>query len=169
MVYLFLEVLLLNKFLKHKWMKVCLIVGVVVILSSCGMSNKIEGQHFDIQQHNKNIGSVYFSADYAQVKGLEMGTARYFINKVRSKRYLFIEFIPNEILSCKPDFWKTLKYKKDKVTYYVYLIENLDDEVFHLSALQNIDQKSINDVDDLASIAKSPHQNDRITLKIKKS
>ncbi|HDY9612429.1 TPA: DUF4909 domain-containing protein, partial [Staphylococcus argenteus] len=44
-----------------------------------------------------------------------------------------------------------------------------DDEVFHLSALQNNDQKSINDVDDLASIAKSPHQNDRITLKIKKS
>lgn len=169
MVYLFLEVLVLKKVLKHKWMKVCLIINVVIILSSCGTSNKIEGQHFDIQQHNKNIGSVYFSADYAQVKGLEMGTAKYFINKVGSKRYLFIEYIPNEILPCNPEFWQTLKYKKDKVTYYIYLIENLDDEVFHLSALQNIDQKSINDVDDLVSIAKSPHQNDRITLKIKKS
>lgn len=168
MVYLFLEVLVLKKFLKHKWMKVCLIINVVIILSSCGTSNKIEGQHFDIQQHNKNIGSVYFSPDYAQVKGLEKGTAKYFINKVGSKRYLFIEYIPNEILPCKPEFWKTLKYKKDKVTYYVYLIENLDDEVFHLSALKNIDQKSINDVDDLASIAKSSQQNDRITLKIRK-
>lgn len=169
MLCLNLEVLLLKKYLKHKWMKVCLILGVVIILSSCGTNNKIEGQHFDIQQHNKNIGSVYFSPDYAQVKGLEKGTAKYFINKVGSKRYLFIEYIPNEILSCKPEFWETKKYKKEKNTYYVYLIENLDDEVFHLSTLQNIDQKSINDVDDLASIAKSPHQNDRITLKIKKS
>lgn len=159
----------MKKFLKDKWMKVCLIINVVIILSSCGTSNKIEGQHFDIQQHNKNIGSIYFSLDYAQVKGLEKGTAKYFINKVGSKRYLFIEYIPNDVLNCKPEFWETQKYKKEKNTYYVYLIENLDDEVFHLSALQNIDQKSINDVDDLSSIAKSPHQNDRITLKIKKS
>ena len=69
-------------------------------------------------------------------------------------------------MNCKPDFWKTLKYKKDKITYYVYLIENLDDEVFHC-ALQDINRIPIDIADDVATIAKSPHQNDRITLKIK--
>lgn len=69
-------------------------------------------------------------------------------------------------MNCKPDFWKTLKYKNDKVTFYVYLIENLDDEVFHLSALQDNNHKPIDNVDDVSTMGKSPHQNDRMTLKL---
>ncbi len=72
-------------------------------------------------------------------------------------------------MNCKPDFWKTLKYKKDKVTYYVYLIENLDDEVFHLSALQDMNRIPIDIADDVAKMGKSPHQNDRMTLKLNKN
>ena len=40
-------------------------------LSSCGTNNKIVGQRFEIQQHNETIGSIYFSADYAHIRGIE--------------------------------------------------------------------------------------------------
>lgn len=164
-MYLFLEVLLLKKFLKFKGMKICLMLCLLIFLSSCGTNNKIVGQRFELQQHNEKIGSIYFSADYAQIKGIEKGTSKYFVDKVGSKRYLFIEYIPDNVLNCKPDFWKTLKYKKDNIPYYVYLIENLDDEVFHLSALQDNNHKPIDNVDDVSTMGKSPHQNDRMTLK----
>lgn len=64
---------------------------------------------------------------------------------------------------------ENVKYKKDKITYYVYLIENLDDEVFHLSALQDINGIPIDIADDVAIMGKSPHQNDRMTLKLNKN
>ncbi|MCF7590704.1 DUF4909 domain-containing protein, partial [Staphylococcus aureus] len=56
-----------------------------------------------------------------------------------------------------------------KITYYVYLIENLDDEVFHLSALQDMNRIPIDIADDVATMGKSPHQNDRMTLKLNKN
>ncbi len=40
-------------------------------LSSCGTNNKIVGQRFEIQQHNETIGSIYFSADYAHIRGIK--------------------------------------------------------------------------------------------------
>ncbi|HDG4943120.1 TPA: DUF4909 domain-containing protein, partial [Staphylococcus aureus] len=52
---------------------------------------------------------------------------------------------------------------------YVYLIENLDDELFHLSALQDMNHRPIDIADDVATMDKSPHQNDRITLKLNKN
>lgn len=159
----------MKKFLKFKGMKICLMLYLLIFLSSCGTNNKIVGQRFEIQQHNETIGSIYFSADYAHIRGIEKGTAKYFVDKVGSKRYLFIEYIPDNVLNCKPEFWKTLKYKKDKVTYYVYLIENLDDEVFHLSALQDMNRIPIDIADDVTTMGKSPHQNDRLTLKLNKN
>ncbi len=45
--------------------------------SRCGTNNKIVGQRFEIQQHNETIGSIYFSADYAHIRGIEKGTAKY--------------------------------------------------------------------------------------------
>lgn len=53
--------------------------------------------------------------------------------------------------------------------HYVYLIENLDDELFHLSALQDMNHRPIDIADDVATMDKSPHQNDRITLKLNKN
>ena len=39
---------------------------------------------------------------------------------------------------------------------------------FSICALQDINRIPIDIADDVATIAKSPHQNDRITLKLKK-
>ena len=93
-------------------MKICLMLYLLIFLSSCGTNNKIVGQRFEIQQHNETIGSIYFSADYAHIRGIEKGTVKYFVDKVGSKRYLFIEYIPDNVLNCKSDFWKTLKLKR---------------------------------------------------------
>ncbi|TXN97238.1 DUF4909 domain-containing protein, partial [Staphylococcus aureus] len=38
--------------------------------------------------------------------------------------------------------------------------------VFHLSALQDNNHKPIDNVDDVSTMGKSPHQNDRMTLKL---
>ncbi|MEZ2113478.1 DUF4909 domain-containing protein, partial [Staphylococcus aureus] len=55
-------------------MKICLMLYLLIFLSSCGTNNKIVGQRFEIQQHNETIGSIYFSADYAHIRGIEKGT-----------------------------------------------------------------------------------------------
>ncbi|MDQ7136065.1 DUF4909 domain-containing protein, partial [Staphylococcus aureus] len=44
-----------------------------------------------------------------------------------------------------------------------------DDEVFHLSVLQDMNRIQIDIADDVATMGKSPRQNDRMTLKLNKN
>ncbi|HDM1511785.1 TPA: DUF4909 domain-containing protein, partial [Staphylococcus aureus] len=39
-------------------MKICLMLYLLIFLSSCSTNNKIVGQRFEIQQHNETIGSI---------------------------------------------------------------------------------------------------------------
>lgn len=78
----------MKKSLKFKGMKICLMLYLLIFLSSCGTNNKIVGQRFEIQQHNETIGSIYFSADYAHIRGIEKRHCKIFRRQSRQQTLL---------------------------------------------------------------------------------
>ncbi|MBO1199207.1 DUF4909 domain-containing protein [Staphylococcus simiae] len=159
--------------LKNSNCKIVVIVGILLMtlgIYGCSNKDKFINQSFIIEQHNKPFAKIVFNSDnIAKVTNdvtESQQSVPFFINKIGSKRYLFIKKVSADVLSAKQSIWHTLKLKSGKDIYYIYLIENLDDEVFHLSAMSGTTRDYLTQQQDVAEASKSTQQNDRLTLRL---
>lgn len=159
--------------LKYSYYKVLLTAVVLIMILGiygCSNNNKFINHSFVLEQHNKPFAKISFNSDRkAKVINYVTDSQQsipYFINKIGSKRYLFIKKISADVLSAKQSIWQTLKLKSGNDLYYIFLIENLDDEVFHLSAMSGTTHDTLSQQQDVAKAIKSTQQNDRLTLRL---
>lgn len=138
------------------------------------MQNKLVGHQFDIEQQHHKQAMIQFkdSNHFVIVPQQHFSkinySGTYSIQKIGSKRYLLLPKIPKDILNIHSDSWKTAKININNQLFYIYMIENLDDEVFHLSILAQQNQPIlISHIDSISELTKAAHQRHQLTLRLK--